>query len=163
MKTLPFMKTIQDAVAVCEKDQDNFYLTAFMLQAWVGRLINDCMAEYAEKKNPRDRALQTGQAWKFFLEIFGQAGDDEFPAFFGHVCRFAEYDGDSMAQRVMDAYTPLYIEHDVTGEYLGPKNRPAINSQLSTINYSIHSQMADWPASRPLFLSLAPAADAQTS
>jgi hypothetical protein len=48
MKTLPFMKTTADAVAICEKEGDNFYLTAFMLQAWVAGLVNDCTAEYVK-------------------------------------------------------------------------------------------------------------------
>jgi hypothetical protein len=28
---LPFMKTMDDALAICKRENDNFYLTAFMM------------------------------------------------------------------------------------------------------------------------------------
>src|SRR5690242_424956 len=68
---LPFMRTREDAVALSEKEKDNFYITAFMIEAWLGQTVLDNVAEYAEKKNPRERAMQTGQAWRLFLEVFG--------------------------------------------------------------------------------------------
>src|SRR5262249_32299509 len=49
-----------------------FYLTAFALQCWLGKLVLRAAAEYAEKKNPRHRSLQSGHAWTAFQELFGQ-------------------------------------------------------------------------------------------
>ena len=40
-KALPLMKTFQEALAICEKQKDGFYLSAFMFQAWIGQLLLD--------------------------------------------------------------------------------------------------------------------------
>jgi hypothetical protein len=72
------MKSMEDAVALCGKEPDNFYVTAFMIEAWLGRIVLEAAAEYAEKKNAKERTMQNGQAWRAFLEIFGHAKDDEF-------------------------------------------------------------------------------------
>jgi hypothetical protein len=108
---MPLMKTIEDAVALCEKEQNGFYLTAFALQAWVGDLICKAAAEYAEKKNPRDRPMQTGQAWRGFLDLFGRATDREFPQLLCDLFRFLEYE-DPMADLLRRSLVPLTAEHE---------------------------------------------------
>ena len=35
---LPCMKTVADAVARCEQEKDPFYLTVFMIEAWLGQM-----------------------------------------------------------------------------------------------------------------------------
>jgi len=46
-------------------------LVSGAIQFWLARLISTALAEYAEKKAPRDRSLQNGQAWTTFLQTFG--------------------------------------------------------------------------------------------
>jgi hypothetical protein len=67
---LPFMPTEEDALALAKEHNDLFYIIAFMLQCWISGLLHRAATEYAEKKNPKDRSLQTGEAWRTFLEIF---------------------------------------------------------------------------------------------
>ena len=67
---LPFMPTGEDAFALSKEHNDLFYIVAFMLQYWLGDLLQRSAAEYAEKKNPRDRMLQTGKAWRTLTELF---------------------------------------------------------------------------------------------
>ncbi len=43
---LPFMKSLGDAVAVCEKEHDNFYVTAFMIGAWLDLAHKKLAAAY---------------------------------------------------------------------------------------------------------------------
>ena len=52
---LPFMKTMDDALAVCVKEQDNFYVDAFMFEAWLGELVCRVAAEYADNKSANTR------------------------------------------------------------------------------------------------------------
>jgi len=78
---LPFMKTMEEAVALCEKEQDNFYVTAFLIEAWLGDAVLEAATEYAEKKNAKDRAMQAGQAWRGFLEYFGHAKTRNSPMY----------------------------------------------------------------------------------
>src|SRR6266478_1635447 len=96
LRSLPLMKTLEDASALCEREQDGFYLTAFALQSWVANLVVLAAAEYAEKKNARERSMQTGQAWRGFLEIFKDTSGNGFPRVVGSLFRFAGYD-DPMA------------------------------------------------------------------
>ena len=117
---LPLMKTFEDAAALCEKERDPFYPDAFMFQCWLGDLVRQAAAEYAEKKNPKDRFLQSGQAWRGFLKLFGHAEDKDFPVMLSHLFRFAEYN-DPLAGLLRHALHPLSVEHDCTGDYFGPK------------------------------------------
>lgn len=121
-KVFPLMKTIEDATALCEKEHDNFYLTAFMVQAWLGQLVLAAAAEYAEKKRPQDRSMQNGQAWRGFLEIFGKATDHEFPHILSSLFRYAEYD-EPMADILRRGLVPLSVEHDCSGDYIGPRTK----------------------------------------
>jgi hypothetical protein len=83
------MKSMQDAVAISKKEQDNFYVTAFLIEAWLGQVVLDATAEYAEKKNAKDRRMQAAQSRRGFLKVFGHAKDEEFSHVFGALCRSA--------------------------------------------------------------------------
>lgn len=73
------MKTLQDAIALSKKKGDSFYVSAFVFQAWLGEVVVQTNTEYAEKKNPKDRSLQSGQAWAKFQELFSQAKGEDMP------------------------------------------------------------------------------------
>src|SRR4051812_47365427 len=70
---LPFMGTMEDAHELCRLEQDDFYMSAFMIQSWIGRASVLVAAEYAEKKEARTRWLQSGQSARAFAEIIGDA------------------------------------------------------------------------------------------
>lgn len=52
------MKSMEDAIAVCAREKDNFYVTAFMIEAWLGEMTCRTVAEYAAKKLASDRSLR---------------------------------------------------------------------------------------------------------
>lgn len=116
---MPFMKTMEDALALCEKEQDNFYITAFMIEAWLGHVALVVAEEYAENKNAKDRAMQTGQAWCGFLELFGHARDDDWHHIYSCLLRFSQYD-DVQADIVMKGIVALSFEHQRFCDYVGP-------------------------------------------
>ncbi len=118
------MKTFAEARAISEKLQDGFYLSAFMLQAWIGKLLLEAASQYAEKKDPRDRSLQSGQSLLGFNEIFPRPPDSDLPHILSDLLRFAEHD-DPMAALLSSALVPLSLEHDSTGDYIGPKTKDA--------------------------------------
>ena len=118
---LPLMKSIEDAVALCEKERDNFYLTAFVIQGWLGQLIVQAAAEYAEKKDAKDRVMQSGQAWRVFLDLFGNVTDKEFPHVYSSLLRFASYEEEALAHILVKANVPLSLEHDCYSDFVGPK------------------------------------------
>ncbi len=114
------MKTIADAKAVCEHERDPFYLDAFMFEAWLGNAALDAAAEYAEKKNANDRAMQSGQAWRVFLELFGHARDAEFHHLLQSLYRFTEYEN-PLAHILCRSIVPLSFEHECFSDHIGPK------------------------------------------
>lgn len=117
---LPFMKTLEDAKALCAAENDPFYFDAFMIEAWLGDVALDAAAEYAEKKNARERKLQSGRAWQSFLELFGHTGDDEFHDLYQSLLRFATYD-DGQAEMLVRAFALLSWEHESGGALLAAK------------------------------------------
>jgi len=126
------MKSIEDAAALCEKEQDNFYVTAFMIEAWLGHAALTAAAEYAEKKNAKDRAMQTGQAWRGFLELFGRAKDAEFHHVLQSLYRFTEYE-DPLADMLRRSIVPLSFEHQGFSDYIGPKTRDIARSPAEVV------------------------------
>jgi hypothetical protein len=92
-RMVPFMRSLDDAVAISERTNDRFYTTAFRIECWLGKLAWNTAAEYAEKKSASDRRLQTGEAHRIFAKVFNQAADRDFPTLFEHLMRFAQEDG----------------------------------------------------------------------
>lgn len=108
-RVLPLMKSLKDAVAISKKECDGFFLTAFVIEVWLGRLLQETVDEYAEKKMAVDRRLQTGRARRIFSEFFGHASDMEFPNVFYSLCRFCEYEG-PFGEVLLSAFSRLSYE-----------------------------------------------------
>jgi hypothetical protein len=142
---LPFMKSIAEARAVCEREQDPFYLYAFMFEAWLGTHTLELAKEYAEKKYARTRRMQTGQAWRGFLALFGHVRNRDFHHVLGHLYRFAEYD-DVQAKTLFRAVTPLSLEHEFFSDYVGPKTMEIIKQPADALKLARRSveRWCDW-------------------
>jgi hypothetical protein len=139
------MKSMEDAMALVEKEQDNFYVTAFMIEAWLANVKLEAVSQYAEKKNARDRAMQAGQAWRSFLEFFGHAEDAEFHHLLQSLYRFAEYD-DAQARSLLKAITPLSYEHELFGDYIGPQTMDLAKQPAEAVKLARRSveRWCDW-------------------
>jgi hypothetical protein len=136
---LPFMKSIEDAVALCEKEQDTFYVTAFMIEAWLGGLTLCTAAEYAEKKSASDRRLQSGEAARLFQETFGQPGDEGFSHLYQCLLRFAQYD-DAQSEMLLRAFLALSIESPV--EQFPPLNPEYVRKHTQDILKFVRDRVA---------------------
>ena len=122
-RALPFMPEPEDALALFEAEKDPFYLAAFMIQCWLGGLVQRAAAEYAENKQAKDRSLQRGEAWKAFRETFSRHQQDGLRFLLPHLLRFCASDG-SPRNSLRQALVPLAIEHQITGNYyFGPKKQ----------------------------------------
>ena len=143
---LPPMTTFEDAFAVSNQHQDGFYLTAFVLEGWLGQLLEQAVAQYAERP-PTDRFLQTGHARVSFDKLFGHAPNGDLPAILDQLWRFSRYDGESLPRILGKAHTPLSIEHDQTGEFvnIAARFRPRGSSTSSTLSATaIRSTIHRW-------------------
>jgi hypothetical protein len=139
------MKSIEDAAALCEKENDPFYLDAFLIEAWLGHVALETAAEYADNKHAKDRALQTGQSWRGFLDLFGHAKDDEFHLVLQSVNRFCEYD-DVQAEILCRAVIPLSFEHECFSDFIGSKALDAAKHPTEAVALLKHSmkRWCDW-------------------
>jgi hypothetical protein len=86
------MKTMNDALAVSQRENDSFYVTAFVIEAWLGDVTLKTVAQYAEHKNAAKRRLQQGLAAESFEPFFGHVCDAEFHHLLGSFARFGEFD-----------------------------------------------------------------------
>src|SRR5258706_10747570 len=89
---LPLFKSMAEAVALSKKEQDTFYIDILYIQRWLARANKEAVAEYAEKKDARDRSLQTGSAWRLFRQSFGDLSDPQFVSLFKSMARLTSYD-----------------------------------------------------------------------
>lgn len=79
---LPLMRTMEEAMEICEREQDNFYVTAFMLEAWLGAVPCGIVDEFSGKRPAGKRRFQTGMAADLDAENFGNIRDEELEHFF---------------------------------------------------------------------------------
>src|SRR3954471_2987969 len=91
-RPLPEMGSFEDAVSLCDSEGDKFYTDAFMLQAWIGRLLDQAIADYGHPRRSQSRIMQFGQAQRGFLQVFGNLNDQEFRNLLHNCHRFTEYD-----------------------------------------------------------------------
>ena len=110
---LPAFKTGEECVAYCIEQKDNFYLTAFMLEAWIGAIIAKTVEQYAENKSGQ-RHLQTGVGWETWQFFFGQATSKELAHILESLIRFANCDT-GMGEMTMKMFNLIGTE-DKHGE-----------------------------------------------
>jgi len=138
------MKTPEDALALCEREQDNFYFTAYMIESWVAELSLRMAEEYAEKKSAAERRLQAGLAQQTFEEIFGHTDDQEFPCLYLVLLRFAEYD-DPQSRLLMYAICVLEQESPMEAELRRLKLEPRRNSSaLGKLSRKLAWRLCEW-------------------
>ena len=142
---LPFMKNLDEARALCERERDSFYIDAFLFEAWLGMVSLAAGAEYAEKKNAKDRTMQSGKAWQAFLEIFARARLQDFPYIMESLYRFAEYD-DVQSRLLLKSITPLSHEHNFFGDYAGPKTMGVLKTPVAAMQMARRTiqRWCDW-------------------
>src|SRR5436190_15609254 len=133
-RSLPVMKSFEDAVSLCDNERDNFYTDAFMLQAWIGHLLDQALADYGDQRRSHSRIMQFGQAQRGFLQVFGNLTETEFQSLLHNCHRFTGYD-DPLAEILLQAVVPLSIEHECSGDFSGSRaldasRRPRVSSAL---------------------------------
>ncbi len=141
---LPLMKTMEDAIAVCQRENHNFYVTAFMIEAWLGEVTCRTVAEYAEKKSASDRRFQQGLARELFDEAFGHAKDAEFHHVFQALARFGQF-ADSQSRQLGQAYWALSVEcpADTWPALVPPFSRQAIQEGVKFMRWFVH-RLCEW-------------------
>lgn len=135
------MQSFDDAEALARQEKDLYYVVAFMIQCWLAELLQRDAAEYAEKKNPKDRSLQSGEAWQSFQQMFAVLIKKGYFYLLSCLFRFSASDP-SPRNSLRHALIPLSIEHHQTNDYFGPKTMDRVRSGAITPQPSGHSQLS---------------------
>ena len=108
-----------EAVALSRKERDRFHVAAFLIAAWLADVALESVSAYAGRKNPRERAVQTGYSFQALLKCFGPVVEKKPHLVLQHLHRFAEYD-DVQAEILRRTIIPLSLEHECLGDFVGP-------------------------------------------
>jgi len=128
---LPLLRNFEDAQALYEKEQEPFYLAAFLIQCWLGGLVTRAAAEYAENKSPKEREVQSGESWGSLEEMFELEPEKSCQYLLSCLFRFSAGD-DSPGNSLRRALVPLSIEHRCIGDYFGPESLHAFEAKTVT-------------------------------
>ena len=112
---LPEMETYEQAEAVAQERGDQFYVCAFMIKDWILRRFMEAAVRLSPKVREPEGSLQSGKAWKGFLDIFGRLQDRQFHYSVEALSRFIRYD-DPWPGLLSRARTALLLEWDRLGK-----------------------------------------------
>ena len=129
----PLFKSMEDAVAYCHQTGDNYYVTVFMMETWIGGLITENVRRYADER-PGERKMQQGDAFRNpnFRYLFEECQDDkELRHFLRCLFRFAQED-DNFASLVLLAFGLYSTESkiDPTFDFLSIRPCPEAANQM---------------------------------
>src|SRR5437870_3965272 len=114
------LKSFQEALARRQQEHDNFCVDALLIHAWLGQLMVEAAARYAERKTPKRLLMQTGQAQRGFLQIFGNVQEHELYRLLQSLHRFTESDN-PLAAILFRALLSLSAEHESAGDFFGTR------------------------------------------
>ncbi len=138
------MHSLDDVIRTVGETGDNFYMTAFMLEAWLGRITNHYMAAYSEHKQAKDRNLQQGFARQSFDDIFKLETPDEVHHVFASIARFAEH-RDAQPQIVFRAFGCMNIDFPFPSQDSFAHLPPLQRMEAMTAHArAFFSRLADW-------------------
>jgi hypothetical protein len=139
------MSSPEEAMALSSSENDDFYVDAYYIQAWLAESVARTQAEYVEKRKSGQRVLQMGQAQSSFLRTFGPVGHSDFHRLQHNLYRFAEHDHPH-ANILFRAMIPLSLEHELAGDFVGNRaaNPAARPHEAVALMRSSFDRWCDW-------------------
>jgi hypothetical protein len=107
-----------DVSSVRKTDDDSFTFHALMIHAWLSQLLDEAIEIYVARRNSKFFGMQSGQAQRGFLRIFGHLGDVEFQRLVQNMYWFTTCE-DPVAVVLFRALDALSAEHDAQGDFSG--------------------------------------------
>jgi hypothetical protein len=113
-----------------------------MIHAWLKDLLDEAIQDYVRKPGGRYCGMQTGQAQRRFLAIFGHPNDAEFHRISQNMYRFTTCD-DPLAAILFRALDALTMEHDSAGNFVGDRASDAIGQPRGAVRW-MRESMDRW-------------------
>ena len=98
-------------------EDDSFSFDALMIHAWLSQLLDEAIEVYASRRNSKFFGMQTGQAQRGFLRVFGHPTDGDFERLAQSMYRFTSCD-DPLAVILFRALDAVTVEHEFQGDYV---------------------------------------------
>jgi hypothetical protein len=117
---LPFLGSPPRNVSPLTVAHENYTFDSLMIHAWLSQLLEESIGLYTSRKQPKFFGLQSGQAQRGFLRIFGNPEDDELHRLIQNMYRFTSCD-DPMAAILLRALDALSAEHDSSEDFSGQR------------------------------------------
>jgi hypothetical protein len=145
---LPVFKTWDECLAYFNEKGDNFYLDAFMLEAWIGAITEKTVEQYAGNKSG-NRHLQTGTGWEAWQSIFGHAKPDDWGYILQSLARFGNCD--TPEAEMAGKMFALVAAEDQHAEPVSlyafaaraPNGKLAFSEMIEPTSFMFH-RMAEW-------------------
>src|SRR5690242_2747462 len=114
---LPF-DDLERTVTPITVAHENFTFDSLMIHAWLSQLLEEAIGLYTTHKQLRFTGMQTGQAQRGFLRIFGNPNDAEAHRLIQNMYRFTSCD-DPVAAILLRALDALTAEHESANDFNG--------------------------------------------
>lgn len=145
---LPAFKSWEECEAHTKATGDDFYLIAFLIEAWMGDVSHATFQCFSKNKSGR-RILQTGVAWESWRRIFGKARPDEWPDILTALSRYSRCDAPE-SEHIAHMLALVALE-DQHGEPVSPSARlafkqdpaPAFDEACRKMRY-LFQRMSEW-------------------
>jgi hypothetical protein len=98
-------------------EEDSFSFDALMIHAWLSQLLDEGIETYVTRRTTKFFGMQTGQAQRGFLRVFGHLADADFHRLVQSMYRFTTCD-DPLAVILFRALDALSSEHESHGDYV---------------------------------------------
>src|SRR5262249_24769135 len=122
--------------------QDTFVFDALMIHAWLRDLLDEAIQDYVSKRKGKYSGMQTGQAHRRFLSIFGYPNDAEFQRLSQSMYRFTTSE-DPLAVILYRALDALSMEHDSAGDFSGSRAPDAFERPRESLRW-MRESMDRW-------------------
>ncbi len=114
---LPFTDLPSRNASSISPAHESFTFDSLMIHAWLNQLLDEAIGLYANRKESKI-GLQTGQAQRGFMRIFGNPQHDELHRLVQNMYRFTSCD-DPLAAILLRALDALSAEHDSAEDFSG--------------------------------------------
>jgi len=126
------MDSYEHALSLAQERNDHFLPRAFQIRQWLADCVLETCAAYANKKRRPDEPMQAGGVWSALLDVFDLGRDDQLQLASQTLFRFLNY-AHPLSDLLVRTRAPLHIEHDVTGDYTGPRTLHLANDPTTAV------------------------------
>lgn len=125
--------------------EDIFSFDALLIHTWLSQLLDEAVELYVARRTSRFFGMQTGQAQRAFLRVFGHPNDNDFHRIIQSMYRFTTCE-DPLAIILFRALDAVTAEHEAQGDFTGFRTPEGAERPLEAVRWMRESmdRWLDW-------------------